>query len=131
MIDLKYMENPGHERNLLSDITRERDMILRNTTRITNRIHGDLAVVFPEFTDVLAIDSAAGIAVLEEYAAPEKIAMTDPQCLLKLMRKAGRNHYTMKDVEKVIQAAKTTIGIPRCRWCLCPQDKDKCKKAQE
>ena len=46
LIDLKYMENPGHERNLLSDITRERDMILRNTTRIMNRIHGDLAAVF-------------------------------------------------------------------------------------
>ena len=28
------------------------------------------------------------------------------------MRKAGRNHYTMKDVERMIQAAKNTIGIP-------------------
>lgn len=53
-LDRKYMDNPGYERNPLSEITRERDMIRKNVTRTTNRIHGDLAAVFPEFTDVLA-----------------------------------------------------------------------------
>ena len=53
-----------------------------------------------------------GIALLEEYATPENMAAANPDEMLKLMRKAGRNHHTLEDVEKLIQAASNTIGIP-------------------
>ena len=75
--DKKYMENPGHERNPLSETTRERDMIGKNITRITNRIHGDLAAIFPEFSHLLDVDSSEGIAMLEEYSTPDVIANTE------------------------------------------------------
>ena len=110
--DRKYMENPGHERNPLSEITRERDMIRKNITRITNRIHGDLAAAFPEFSNLLDVDSSTGMAVLEEYSTPDVIAKTDPDKVLKIMRKAGRNHYSGEDASKIIDAAKNSIGIP-------------------
>ena len=87
-------------------------MIRKNVTRIINRMHGDLAAAFPEFSDLLAIDSTTGIAILEEYATPERMAAADPREMLQLMRKAGRNHRTPEDVEKLIRAAVTTIGIP-------------------
>ena len=63
--DQRYREKPGHDRSSLSEITRERDMIRKNVTRIINRMHGDLAAAFPEFSDLLAIDSTTGIAILD------------------------------------------------------------------
>ena len=41
-----------------------------------------------------------GIALLEEYATPENMAAANPDEMLKLMRRAGRNHHTLEDVEK-------------------------------
>lgn len=87
-------------------------MIGKNITRITNRVHGDLAAVFPEFTSLIDVDSSAGIAILEECSTPDVIANTEPDTVLKIMRKAGRNHYSVEDVSKIIEASENTIGIP-------------------
>jgi transposase len=108
----KYMERPGHVQDSLSEITWERDMIRKNITRITNCIHGDLAAVFPEFPDLLDVDSSAGIAILEEYSTPDVVARTGPDKVLKIMHRAGRNHYSLEDASRIVDAAKNTIGIP-------------------
>ena len=64
-LDQKYAERRCHDRSPLSGITRERELILKNATMITNRMHGERAMVFPEFPDLIAIDSKTGMAILE------------------------------------------------------------------
>lgn len=58
------------------------------------------------------MDLAAGLAVLEEYSTSGIIATTDTGSILKLMHKAGRNHYSMENSEMLVAATKNTIGIP-------------------
>ena len=111
-LDQKYAERRGHDRSPLSEITRERELILKNATRITNRIHGDLAMAFPEFPGIIAVDSRTGMAVLEEYSVAGTIASVTPEDMLAFMRRSGRNHHTLDDAMKLVDAARHTIGIP-------------------
>ena len=111
-LDRKFGERFSHERDSLSELTREREIILRNVTRITNHIHADLNVVFPEFTDVMALDSKTGMAILEKYTVPENITKLTTGKLLGFMQKAGRNHFGIKDAEKLLNKSRDSIGIP-------------------
>jgi hypothetical protein len=42
-----------------------RNLINKNIARIANYMKGDLAVVFPEFTRVVSIETNVGMAILE------------------------------------------------------------------
>ena len=68
--------------------------------------------MFLEFHDIIAVDSKTGMAILEEYAVPGRIASITPEDMLAFMRKWGRNHHTLDDAMKLIDAAKDAIGIP-------------------
>lgn len=109
-IDTQSLNKKDHERDPLSVITREMEIIRRNITRITNHIQADITAIFPEFTSEVAIDSKTGIAILEKYTVPEKVARLDPGKLLKFMQKNGRNHFDLEDARRLkaeITALKT------------------------
>ena len=110
--DHNYNSNSNHDRLPLSNITRERNIINKNITRLTNIIHSDLAAVFPEFIDVFSIDSATGMAILGKYAAPLAILNAGKNNIIKLIKKASRNHYNSDTADKLIALAKNSIGIP-------------------
>ena len=84
-------------------------MIRKNITRITNRIHGDIAAAFPEFSDLMGVDSSAGIAILEEYSTPDVIAMADPDKVLKIMRRAGRTTTVRKMLQRSLMQQRTPL----------------------
>ena len=87
------------------------DLSQVNCPSCINYVDGE-AIVFPEFHDIIAVDSKTGIAILEEYAIPGRIASVTPGVMLAFMRRSGRNHHTLDDVIRLIDAAKNTIGIP-------------------
>ena len=89
-----------------------REVITVNVTRIVNYINADLTVVFPEFTDLLTIDSKTGMAILEKYTTPDNITALSKDKLLNLMKKEGRNHYSAVDAEKIMEVARNSIGVP-------------------
>ncbi len=111
-VDRSSLERRDHERSPLSEVTREREIILRNVTRISNHIQADLNVVFPEFPSIMSIDSKTGMAILEKYTTPENISGLDPEKLLKFMQKNGRNHFKLEDAQNIIEQAMKSVGIP-------------------
>ncbi len=111
-MDKGSLDRRDHERSPLSEITREREIILRNVTRIQNHILADLCVVFPEFSSFMAVDSGTGMAILEKYTTPNSIHIMEAGKLLKFMQKSGRNHYKLEDAMELIQLSKTSIGVP-------------------
>jgi transposase len=110
--DKKYGERAGHVRDDLSELTRMREIINTNITRLVNYINADLQVVFPEFTDIFSIDSKTGMAILENYTTPDNLYNIRKEKLLTLMKKEGRNHYSTEDSDKLIEMARNSIGVP-------------------
>ena len=76
---------------------------------ITNLIQADITAIFPEFKSEVAIDSKTGIAILEKYTVPEKVARLDPWKLLKFMQKNGRNPINHEDARRLIDLASKSI----------------------
>lgn len=108
----KALERNDHERLPLSEVTREREIIVKNVTRIKSLIHADLSAVFPEFSSSMNTDSKTGMALLEEFTTPANVSNLDQDKLLRFMQKTGRNNFSMKDVQNLIETAKRSIGIP-------------------
>ena len=110
--DPKYREYTGHNRSSLSNISRERNVVVKSITAIKNYIHSDLAAVFPEFTDLYSIDSSTGLAILYEYATPYNIVNAGVDNAIKLIKKASRGHYRIEEINRLMETAENSIGIP-------------------
>ena len=110
--DPRYIEYTGHNRSSLSNVSREMSIVVKSITAIKNYIHSDLAAVFPEFTDLYSIDSSTGLAILYEYATPYSIINAGIENVIKIVKKASRGHYKMEDINKLMEIAENSIGIP-------------------
>ena len=111
--DPKYREYIGHNRSSLSNVSRERSIVVKSITAIKNYIHSDLAVVFPEFTDLYSINSAAGMAILYEYATPYSILNAGIDNIIKSIKKASKGHYKIEDINKLMEKVENSIRIPQ------------------
>ncbi|MGC8699337.1 MAG: IS110 family transposase [Candidatus Acidifodinimicrobium sp.] len=110
--DPGYRDKRNHERSDLSELTREREIIRRSITRILNDLHSQLAIIFPEFPDIITVESNTGIAILERYTTPDTIAHLSPEELFKLMKEKGKNHFSIDDAVKLINVSRESIGVP-------------------
>lgn len=110
--DPKYKEYTGHNRSSLSNISRERNIIVKSITAIKNYIYSDLAAIFPEFINLYDIDSSTGMAILYEYATPYNIVNAGIDNIIKLIKKASKGHYNMEDINKLMEISENSIGIP-------------------
>jgi len=110
--DPKYVEYVSNNRSPLSNIERERKIVIKNITAIKNYISSDLTVIFPEFTDLYDIDSASGMAILYEYTTPDNIVKADKESISKLIKMASKGHYKTEDIRELIKTAKNSIGTP-------------------
>ena len=94
--DPPYREYTSHNRPPLLNISRERSIVVKSIAAINNYIYRDLTAVFPEFTDLYGIDSAAWKAILYEYATPCSIINTGIDNSIKLIKKASKGHYRIE-----------------------------------
>ncbi|WP_084795488.1 transposase, partial [Acidiplasma aeolicum] len=110
--DPRYMEYTGHNRSSLSNISRERNIVVKSITAIKNYIYSDLAAIFPEFINLYDIDSSTGMAILYEYATPYNIVNAGIDNVIKIVKKASKGHYNMEDINKLMEISENSIGIP-------------------
>ncbi len=111
--DKGAFEKTVHRRDGASGLTRLRESVTRSMTGITNVINSDLACIFPEFVNLFPdIGSKTSLAILEAFTTPSEIVKAGMDSLLKIMRKASKNHYKREDAEKLMNLAKHSIGIP-------------------
>jgi transposase len=75
-----------------------------------NRMESKLARYWPEVTTILGLDSATLLALLVVYGGPEAIA-ADTEGARRLMVRVGRTMLSSEKRERVIEAARTTIGV--------------------
>jgi len=79
-------------------------------SRNINRIESKLARYWPEVTTILSLDSATLLALLGAYGGPEAIA-ADIEGARRLMVRVGRTMLSSEKRERVIEAARTSIGV--------------------
>ena len=109
----KAMDKPIHQRGPVSDLTRLHSSVTKNITRITNIIKGDLACVFPEYTNMFPdMGSKTSLALLDKFTTPSRIVKAGIDSVLKVMQKSSRNHYRKEDAQKLIDLSGSSIGVP-------------------
>lgn len=112
-MDINAFDKPIHRRTDVSGLTRLHESVTRNITRITNIMQSDLVCVFPEFTDIFPdICSKTSMAILEKFTTPSGMVKAGLDTVLKTMKESSRNHYKKEDVQKIMDIARNSIGIP-------------------
>ena len=108
----KFRETSTHEREPLSELTRERKSMEGSKTRVVNAIHSDLAAVFPEYRTLFDdIATKTSIAVLRRYTLPANISNASADELADVITKASRNHSGKVTATKLRELALSTVGI--------------------
>ncbi|MCL5873920.1 MAG: IS110 family transposase [Candidatus Thermoplasmatota archaeon] len=102
-----------HRRDPLSGLTRLRESVSENITRITNIIESDLACIFPEYVEMFqGVSSATSVALLQNFTTPDKAVKSGVDRILNVMAKSSKNHYKKEDAQKFIDLASKSIGVP-------------------
>ena len=111
--DKNAFDRPLHKRNSVSELTRLHESVTRNMTRIANIMNSDLACIFPEFVEIFSdIGSKTSLVILEAFTTPSEIVKAGMDKLLKIMKRASKNHYKRKDAQKLMDLANGSIGVP-------------------
>jgi transposase len=111
--DKKAFDEPIHQRDSLSGLTRLHETVAGNITRITNIMNSDLACIFPEYTDIFqGIGSKRSLAILSRFTTLSAIVKAGIDIPMKTIQKNSRNHYGRDDAQKLMDLAKDSIGIP-------------------
>ena len=111
--DKKVLNKRPHVRDPISELTRLLEVIKKNTTRITNVIASDLAVIFPEFTVLFPdITSKTSLALLEKFPTPKEVVDSGLESVLAVMQGASRYHFKKDHAEKLLIIAVDSVGIP-------------------
>lgn len=72
-----------------------------------------LQVVFPEFEALFPrITKKTPLALLRAYPAPQDLLASPRRQVLRVLRQASRGHCTTSTYERLLAAARTTLGLP-------------------
>jgi transposase len=89
-----------------------RENLNKNLIKIKNKITQWLDKYFPEFNNVFADwEGKAALVTLKEFPTPERILSIGVQKILMSWRKEGSRTGGIKRAVKLVEAAKTSVGI--------------------
>ncbi len=109
----KLLEAKTHERDAVSELTRQRESVQKNVTRTVNGLRSDLAVVFPEYCTLFnELTTKTSFCLLEKYTLPVNVASTSVRELTDVIEKASHRHLGADVAVRLREAAQSTVGIP-------------------
>ena len=96
----------------LRRLTQARERALRDRTATINQLQHLLFVVFPEFLTIMKnISTKTAAYLIKHYPAPQDIMTLGIEELTAIIRKISRGRFGQERAEKLIDAAKNTVGI--------------------
>jgi transposase len=87
------------------------DKINKDLTRIKQRLRSQVEQLFPEFTDVVNLDTDTARYLLSRFMTPEEFLELNLFTEAIEVRKKSRNQYDLKHMKELKQTAEKTIGI--------------------
>ncbi|MDA9004009.1 transposase [bacterium] len=102
---------PNEDERKLNALRREYELHQSQYQRNQNRLEAYLSRHWPEVGRYLSLDSAALEGLLEQYGSAQQIACHASQAV-ELMRSRGGNLLCRDKIDRVIESATTTLGVP-------------------
>lgn len=97
----------------LKSITRFRDQLIKDRTKLKLRLTSIIDRLFPELPSFFKGNLHLNVSytLLEKYPSPEDIKKARTTTLANLLSKASRGRYSTKEAEILKDLAKNSIGI--------------------
>lgn len=104
---------PPRETIELRHLTRLRNQIVKDRTRVSLRLVSLLDIVFPELLSLFSKPiSPSTLAVLEVAPTPRKVLEVGEEKLSTILRKASGGKLGHKRAAEIIDAARSSVGVP-------------------
>lgn len=97
--------------NELKELSNQRQFLTTDSSKMKIKLKAYLDRTFPELESIVNIHTAAIRAILKEYPTARLIAGTRIDKLKNLARNASKGKYPLVKVEKLKQAARSSVGI--------------------
>ena len=113
----RYKFSSVLQENLLAlrELCRNRFCLMDLTSDLKRKITALLDQVIPEFeTRFNSIFCKTGLAVLENYPAPEKLAKAQPGKLTEILQTASNGRFRKWKAQEPRALARDSFGVPDC-----------------
>ena len=98
---------------LLKQLCRTRTKLIRQQTRLKNRIKGDMHIIFPEYSKCFSdMFGKASLEFLKKYTDLNQINRLTEQEIRDYLIKSSKN-VSYNHAKKILLSAKETFGIPK------------------
>lgn len=98
---------------LLKQLCRTRDKLVRQQTRLKNRIKGDMHILFPEYEKCFDnIFCKSSLNFLKNYIDPKEISKLNENEIRNILIKGSKN-TSYNHAKKILFAAKDSFGVPK------------------
>jgi len=102
---------PDHQRRLAA-VLRILEVHEKEVGRNRNRLEGLLARHWPGASSIMSTDSATMLELLIEFGGPAAIVEREDEAR-KLMREVGGNFLAQDKIDRLIESAHSSLGVPQ------------------
>jgi transposase len=96
----------------LRRLTHARERAMKRRVALFNQLHYLMAVVFPEFLEVMKkISTKTTLYLMKNHPTPQQIVAMGSESLSKVLKKISRGQITEQQAQKLFEVAQTSIGI--------------------
>jgi len=98
---------------LIKQLCRTRTKLIRQKTRLKNRIKGDMHILFPEYAKCFSdMFCNASLSFLKQFTNPKKVSKLTEQKIRDILIKTSKT-VSYNHAKKILLAAKDSFGISK------------------
>ena len=98
---------------LLKQLCRTRHKLKRQSTRLKNRIKGDMHVLFPEYANCFDnMFCNSSLHFLKKYTDPKQIVNLKEEKIIKILLEKS-SHHARIHAKRILESSKLSFGIPK------------------
>lgn len=96
----------------LREFSTLRDQVVGSETQAKNRLHRDLAIVFPEYKSVFGnLDGPFALELLKKAPVPPDMVLLGVDGIQEVWKKAKLKGVGYKKASKIVELAEKTVGL--------------------
>jgi transposase len=99
--------------NAMHELSLAYNKLRRNMLQQRARLRARMEYVFPEFFDVVRLNTATARHLLRDYFLPEHYLLIDIDKVGQEIAKISHSQYGVETLKRLQEAARTTIGVPK------------------
>ena len=110
-----YFQNFSDPVRARSQLSLTYDKLRKNLVQNKQRLRDQIQLVFPEFLSVINSDIDTARLLLHDYFLPRHYLNLNVEKVVEQMEAASRKQHGLETLNKLIELAQKSVGIPRGR----------------